>query len=185
ILVSTDVISEAELLDNIEHYRAQTVAAAEELGRTINERIFGVKRKPVATPPATPVAAPTAPKPAPVTAVPTFAPAKVRVHTLRGHTAPIVSLAFLAHDRTLVSIADDGTVKFWNAETGEPLRTLSARPRTGAGAAVSPDGRWLALPGENHMIHLWDIQEDKPAGALAGHTDAIDLLVFSPDGQRL
>lgn len=184
LLVGTNTITEAELFDQIEAYRLQTIATAEDLGRTINERVFGVKPKPAPAPKPAAVALPA--KPAAVEVpIPAFVPGKALRHTLRGHTAPVVSLAFLARDGIVVSASDDGVVKFWSAETGASLRTLSARARTGTGLAVSPDGRWLALPGDNHVIHFWDIQNDRPGSGLAGHTDAVDLLAFSPDGQRL
>lgn len=185
ILVGTNVITENELYDRIESYRAQTIAAAEDVGRTINRRIFGERPKPTVTVDPTAAARARLRAAAADVAVPVFTPPKTLLHTLRGHSAPIVALAFLPEGKTLASMSDDGVVKFWDVETGEAKNTLGSRPRTGEALALSPDGRWLAFPAENNIVRLWDITETRSAGELSGHTETIHLLAFSPDGKTL
>jgi WD40 repeat protein len=51
--------------------------------------------------------------------------------------------------------------------------------------AFSPDGRWLASGGDDHLIHLWDVATARIARRLRGHTAPVRTIAFSPDGTRL
>jgi WD40 repeat protein len=51
--------------------------------------------------------------------------------------------------------------------------------------AVSPDGRWVAASGYNHVIYLWDLHHAGLAGKCVGHTKPVGHLVFSPDSETL
>jgi WD40 repeat protein/tRNA A-37 threonylcarbamoyl transferase component Bud32 len=85
----------------------------------------------------------------------------------------------------LVALGSDG-IKFLDAATGKEV--LALRPRSGQRgdlAAISPDGRRLALVDGRNVIRLWDTSSGEEALALPGHADTVVGLAFSPDGQRL
>lgn len=67
------------------------------------------------------------------------------------------------------------------------LRAFSTMNRALQDAALSPDGKTLALAvgGASPLVLLVEIDGDKPARRLAGHTGNINRIVFSPDGKRL
>jgi WD40 repeat protein len=76
------------------------------------------------------------------------------------------------------------------------LSSLQAHPRLitflddGVGAlhalAFSPDGKLLAVAGENRKILIWDVGRHKLMGRpLEGHSEGISSLAFSPDGTML
>ena len=52
-------------------------------------------------------------------------------------------------------------------------------------AAVSPDGRLLALAGLDGRIHLQELESGRSVRILEGHTDAVYSLAFSPGGGEL
>ncbi len=80
----------------------------------------------------------------------------------------------------------------------EPL-TMEARPRTlpvgGEGRpensfpllsiACSPDGRTLAVSGEEKTVQLLDAASGRLLRLLGGHTDVVGRVAFSPDGKTL
>jgi WD40 repeat protein len=49
----------------------------------------------------------------------------------------------------------------------------------------SPDGKYVATGGSDNTIKLWDIAQGKLARTLTGHTDDVQTIAFSPDGQVL
>src|SRR5206468_4238531 len=87
------------------------------------------------------------------------------------------ALAFSPDGRMLVLNLDDDRVALRELSTGgerrhfrrkgeegkplrsrEPSRLLPPIVLDGAWSlAVSPDGRWVALPGEGHLVHVWDV----------------------------
>jgi WD40 repeat protein len=60
--------------------------------------------------------------------------------------------------------------------------------RQGSGmssVAFSPDGKWLASAGEEHLIRLWDLQTNTEVRRFEGHRAFIRTVEFSPDGKLL
>jgi WD40 repeat protein/tRNA A-37 threonylcarbamoyl transferase component Bud32 len=103
----------------------------------------------------------------------------------RGHTSTIHSLAFRPDGRTLVSSADDGTVKLWDV----PADVRHDLPQFHRSAvrtlAFSPDGATLATGSGDHSIKLWDLATARERTTLLGHDDTVRSLAFAPDGKTL
>ncbi len=72
-----------------------------------------------------------------------------------------------------------------------PLRTIqvpSLRPGEAAvvsTVAVSPDRRWIAAAGDDHVVHIFDRVEARLVKTLVAHTDWIRAVRFTPDGRWL
>jgi WD40 repeat protein/tRNA A-37 threonylcarbamoyl transferase component Bud32 len=88
--------------------------------------------------------------------------------TLKGHTGPVTCIVFHPGGRRLASAAEDGTVRIWEAKTGQellslgghrgpPARYANAGPQGGwFQLAFSPDGHHLAEADMDGTIRLWD-----------------------------
>ena len=133
--------------------------------------------------------------------------------TLVGHKYTVHCVAFSPDGKTLASGSEDNTIILWDTTTGEHTRTL-ARP-TGSfvgptdtlvghtdtvySVAFSPDGKTLASGSEDNTIILWNTTTGEhiktlarltgpfvgPTDTLAGHTDTVYSVAFSPDGTTL
>ena len=102
-------------------------------------------------------------------------------------SAQLASVAFSPDGHRLASGSTDHMVRWWNADTGQPI----GAPLTGHTGAVrsvafSPDGHRLASGSTDHMVRLWNADTGQPLGApLTGHTGGVWSVAYSPDGHRL
>jgi WD40 repeat protein/tetratricopeptide (TPR) repeat protein/tRNA A-37 threonylcarbamoyl transferase component Bud32 len=89
------------------------------------------------------------------------------VHTLRGHTQPVLGVAFSPDSRRLAScggagISKPGEVKVWDAASGQELLTLHGHTEAVNRVAFSPDGRRLASASNDRTVKVWDATEETP-----------------------
>jgi WD40 repeat protein/LysM repeat protein len=77
----------------------------------------------------------------------------------------------------------DGNIIVWNVATGSPI----GQPLFGNPTAFSfnPDGRRLAILIDGLLIYLMDVTTGHVDQYLEGHTQVINVIAFSPDGETL
>ncbi|BAY30077.1 WD-40 repeat-containing protein [Nostoc carneum NIES-2107] len=76
---------------------------------------------------------------------------------LPGHTDNIWAIAFSPDSKIIVSGSSDRTVKLWDSQTGQCLKTFSGHTRPVISVAFSPDGKTIASCGGHSIIKLWDV----------------------------
>jgi WD40 repeat protein len=110
-----------------------------------------------------------------------------------GHTATILGAFFVPEEgkpqnaRELITTSRDGSVRFWDVETGEALRVLYPPLGDVQASAYCPTTHTLALSGrqgKEPVILLLDV-ETNAIHLLKGHSGTGTALAFSPDGTRL
>ena len=117
--------------------------------------------------------------------------------TLSGHTNWIWSIAFSPDGQTLATGSYDQTVRLWDVHTGQCLKTLSGHIGQVGSVAFSPDSQTLASGSHDQTVRLWDVANVasfknevtldtmQSLKTLAGHTNVVKSVIFSPDGQTL
>jgi eukaryotic-like serine/threonine-protein kinase len=103
---------------------------------------------------------------------------------LEGHRTGAVGVAFSPTGDRLAAPGLDGTIRFWDPATGEPVQTLRS-PTPVFGVAYRPDGRQLASAGDDAEVRLWDLATGQEVRRLHGHTHKVFSVAYSPDGRRL
>src|SRR5262249_48273123 len=105
-----------------------------------------------------------------------------------GMTGTIAALSFSPDGRLLAAGGAEGTVRVWDTSRGRAVAELRASDWI-TSLAFSPDGQFLAAgggtlrkPGE---IRVWKIPGGQLVCQCKGHTDMVQCLVFSPQGNRL
>jgi WD40 repeat protein len=93
--------------------------------------------------------------------------------------------AALSPDKTHAVIGYlDGTLRFWELATGNPVRSLwHSRPVNAL--AFSRDGSRLLSGGDDTTIKLWDTATGQAIRTFAGHSASVRSVAFTPDEQRV
>jgi WD40 repeat protein/tetratricopeptide (TPR) repeat protein len=91
--------------------------------------------------------------------------------------------AFSPDGQRLASALTDGTVKVWEAATGQEALTLKGHSRNVTNVVFSFDGKRLASASNDGTVKVWETATGQEALTLKGH--AAGGIAFSPDGQRL
>lgn len=94
--------------------------------------------------------------------------------------------------RTLALSSHELTPQGWKARdttlwetAGGKIRGTFSPPCGLRSMRFSPDGRLLAIGGEDRAVHLWDMRKGQWLRHWPGHLGEIGALAFSPDGRRL
>ncbi|MBW4443187.1 MAG: hypothetical protein KME10_18495 [Plectolyngbya sp. WJT66-NPBG17] len=109
-----------------------------------------------------------------------------RLFSLKGHQAPITTIALSRDGNTLVSGSRDRTIKVWNVSTGEERTTLTGHHSSVTAIAISADGQTVVSSGCNQYeirdrrayttirdraLRIWNLPEGKVTHILPCITD--------------
>ena len=86
-----------------------------------------------------------------------------QLHTLRGHSSRVWSVAFSVDSQRVFSASEDKTLKVWSAATGEELLTLRGHEEGLSCVAVSPDGRTVGSASYDGTVKIWKTDNVAPA----------------------
>ncbi len=105
-----------------------------------------------------------------------------QVGELKGHSAPVVSLAFVDQGATLVSASLDKTVRFWDIKKRQQTGSINTPLLR---MTVSPDKKLLATTDTTDVIRLWSADGGKKVSEFPAGGASLRAIAFSPDGSRI
>lgn len=113
--------------------------------------------------------------------------------TLTGHAKRVNSVAYSPDGNLIASGGTDGTVRLWDVTTRKQKPILNHTSWFNFlfqwlnvpvhSVAYSPDGNTVAAGSLDGRVRLWDTQTPKLKATLTGHTSAVDIVLYSPDGK--
>jgi WD40 repeat protein len=106
---------------------------------------------------------------------------------LEGHEGPVNAVAFSPDGKLLAAGTGvpkkSGTVRVWDAATGQPAYTLDGHEDVVTCVLFHPKTNHLASGGADKKIRVWDLGEKKTLYT-DEHSEPLRALVVSPDGAR-
>lgn len=108
------------------------------------------------------------------------------LYTFSGHTDRITGLAFNPDLTLLASASADRSVRLWDTNSGELIRTITHHQDIVTGVAFSPDGRWLVSGSRDATISIADVSSGAQLARLDNLSKPVWSLAFQPqDAQQL
>ena len=105
-------------------------------------------------------------------------------HTLTGHSADVVSVAVTRDGRRAVSASVDQTLKVWDLESGERLRTLEGHRGRVWSVALTEDGRRAVSASDDKTLKVWDLESGQALRTLEGNSGGVGSVALTRDGRR-
>jgi WD40 repeat protein len=95
-------------------------------------------------------------------------------------------ITFSSDGTAVTCSSKDGVVRVWDAATGKPRAWFKALSTGFMRAALSPDGRLLALAGRaDNAIHVWDLAAGRELHSFAGHRGGVLTVAFIGAGKEV
>lgn len=102
---------------------------------------------------------------------------------MRGHDREVDGLTFLPDSPRMVSWSRDGSARLWDADTTTFILRFGPRREPIRAAALSPDGRVVAVGADDDLVILHDTSDGSTRHTLRGHARQVVSLDFSADGK--
>ncbi|MDR2712464.1 MAG: metallophosphoesterase, partial [Clostridiales bacterium] len=103
----------------------------------------------------------------------------------QGHSFGVNSAVYSADGRRVLSAAADQTIKEWDREKGECLRTYEVHSFEANSAVYSADGQRVLSASLDKTIKEWDRETGECLRTYKGYSTWVNSAVYSADGRRV
>lgn len=108
-----------------------------------------------------------------------------RLHTFRGHAAPVRALAVSPDGALMATGSEDRTVRLWNLSTGAEAGVLRGAEDIVEAVAFRADGRYVAAASRDGSTRVWDVATGNTVSELRGHRAPVVGVEWQRGGDRL
>jgi WD40 repeat protein len=99
------------------------------------------------------------------------------------HRGPVYGVAFSTDSKLLATTGGDGTVRIWDAATGEQKHTIKAHDGDAWSVSFGNGGKWIASAGQDG-VKAWDVETSKEVFSYHGPR-AFHVVRFAKNGTTL
>jgi WD40 repeat protein len=97
------------------------------------------------------------------------------------HTGDINSIAISSNGHYALSGSEDKSIKLWNIDNGEEIRTFQGHTEEVTSVIFSPDDRYALSGSKDNTVKLWEIKRGIELRTFQGHIDEVTSVAFSSD----
>ncbi len=101
----------------------------------------------------------------------------------RGHTGAVQAVSFLRDGRRVVSASRDGSLRVWDALSGEMLHCWQVADHPLTCMAIASGNNLVLTSDESNTVRLWNLNEGKQRLILPSLTTRISSIAISADGR--
>jgi WD40 repeat protein/serine/threonine protein kinase len=101
------------------------------------------------------------------------------------HSSEVRAVAFSPDGKFMATGCADGTVRLWDALTGQAKIDLRQHKATIRALAFSPDSQTLLSGSEDQTAQLWDVASGKPEGLPFPHDDRVLAVACASDAKTI
>ena len=101
------------------------------------------------------------------------------------HVGAVNTLTYSPDGHHIASGGSDGTLRLWDAESGQCLRVIEGHMGAVNSLAFSPNGCHIASGGDEGTLRLWHAATGHSLRVMEGHKKSVKSLAFSPDGRHI
>lgn len=101
-----------------------------------------------------------------------------------GHEGWVFSVAYDPNGNTVLSGSLDGSVRLWDAETGQEIRRFEEHTAPVRSVTYSPDGSKALTGSEDGSLILWALESGDQIRQYQGHRDWVLSVALGPDGHQ-
>jgi len=105
------------------------------------------------------------------------------IRIMHGHEDAVQALAWSPDGRRIASVADDRTVRVWDAVRGIEMAVLRGHDDAVWDVAWSPDGRLIATASRDSTVRIWSASDGVQLRELRAHQDWVGTVGWSPDSK--
>ncbi|KAE9393161.1 WD40 repeat-like protein [Gymnopus androsaceus JB14] len=101
------------------------------------------------------------------------------------HGSKVQCTAISPNGKQIVSGGKDGTVRVWEAISGEQTKELTGHQGGVWSVAFSPVGEQIVTGGNDGSVRVWNAASGEQVKELIGHQDRVQSVAFSPEGKQI
>ncbi|KAB5581153.1 putative WD-repeat protein [Coniochaeta sp. 2T2.1] len=102
-----------------------------------------------------------------------------------GAVTGVNAVAFSSDGNTVASVANERTMRLWDAATGEEKQIFQGHSDRVFAIAFSPDDNNIASASDDRTVRLWDATTGESKLILKGHDKGVCGVTFSSDGRTI
>ena len=101
------------------------------------------------------------------------------------HGSAVRSVCFSPNGKRLASAGTDGTVKVWDAETGQEKLIFTGHTSEVRSVCFSPDSKRIVSGSGDRTVKVWDAETGQEKLTFKGHTNSVLSVCFSPNDKQI